>query len=181
MSKELSCSFDMIQTPIPVWTKILELFPIKETDIFFEPFRGTGNLFNQVKNENSEWCEITQGKDIFQYDCSNSQVTILYTNPPYICSIPDKKGKFKQRNAVYFFMEYFMTNLPKLQSIGFIMNMKCFNSFTPKRLKKLNDLGFTISSITMFNCNYWYGLQLFVIFDRNPNTCFKYIEKTFVK
>ena len=74
-----------------------------------------------------------------------------------------------------------MTKLKNLKTIGFIMNMKCFNSLTPKRLKTLNDLGFTISSITLFNCNYWYGLQLFVLFDKNSNTCFKYIEKTFTK
>ena len=49
--------------------------------------------------------------------------------------------------------------------------MKCFNSFTPRRLSKLQKLGFTISSITMFNCNFWFGLNLFVVFDKNDNNC----------
>jgi hypothetical protein len=170
-----------IQTPKNIWEKILELNPINPDEVlFFEPFSGENSLYNQISNENKEWCEVEKGRDIFDYDFENSKVTCIYTNPPYVCSIPNKKGIFKERNAVFFFLEYFMTKLTKLEKIGFIMNMKCFNSLTPKRLKKLNDLGFTISSITMFNCNFWYGIQLFVLFDKNPNTCFKYIEKTFI-
>lgn len=172
-------SFEDIQTPSEVWTKLLELNPIDPDEVFYEPFRGTGNLFNQVTNK-KYWTEITEGKDVFDFNNKN-EITCIYTNPPYICSIPDKKGNFKEKNAVYFFMEYFITNYPNLKKIGFIMNMKCFNSFTPIRLSKLQKLGFTISSITMFNCNFWFGLNLFVVFDKDDNNCFKFIEKPFTK
>ena len=172
MSEQLSCSFDMIQTPIPVWTKILELFPIKEIDIFFEPFKGDGNLFNQVINENKEWCEITQGKDIFQYDCKNSQVTTLYTNPPFKVELTNKKGETKLKNCVYYFLEHFMTNLPLLVSCGFLMNAKSFQSLTPKRLAKLNELGFYIHNVVCINIQKWYGLYYFVLFKKEPNKLF---------
>ena len=173
-------SYEEIQTPFDVWFDLLRLNPIDKDAVFFEPFKGLGNLYNQVETNKKYWCEITKGKDVFDFEFKD-EIEIIYTNPPYLCSIPNKKGIFKERNAVYFFMEYFMTNYRNLKKIGFIMNQKCFSSFTPKRLKKLNDLGFTISTMTLFNCNYWFGLQYFVVFDKNENTCYKYIEKTFLK
>ena len=169
-----------IQTKPDVWTKLLELNPIDANDVVLEPFKGIGNLYNQIDTNKKYWCEIEEGKNIFDFE-DKHLITTIYTNPPYRCSIPNKKGIFKERNAVYFFMEYFMTNYPNLKKIGFIMNQKCFSSFTPKRLKKLQDLGFSISTLTLFNCNYWYGLQYFVIFNKEENTCYKYIEKTFIK
>lgn len=172
-------SFKDIQTPTEVWSKILEQNPIALDEIFYEPMAGLNSLYDQVTNKKYR-TEITEGLDVFDFD-KKDEITCIYTNPPYICSIPDKKGNFKEKNAVYFFMEYFMTHYLNLKKIGFIMNMKCFNSFTPIRLSKLKKLGFTISSITMFNCNFWFGLNLFVVFDKNDNNCFKFIEKPFTK
>ena len=171
-----------IQTPPDVWSKILELNPIDVDDAFYEPFAGMNSLYDQITNKKYR-TEITDGLDVFDFDFDNHQdVSVIYTNPPYFSSIPDKKGNFKERNAVYFFLEFFMIKFKNLKKIGFIMNMKCFNSLTPKRLKKLNDLGFTISSMTMFNCNYWYGIQIFIVFEKNnTGNCFKYIEKTFTQ
>jgi hypothetical protein len=179
--KKKELSYESIQTPIDVWKKILELNPINPDNVFFEPFAGENTLYNLIPNENKDWCEIERGRNIFDYDFENSKVEIVYTNPPYVCEIPDKKGNMKTRNAVYYFLEMLMTKLTNLKQIGFIMNMSCFNSITPKRLEKLKALGFTISSITMFNCSYWYGLQLFVLFDKNSNTCFKHIDKVFTE
>jgi hypothetical protein len=173
-------SYDQIQTPKLVWEKLLELNPIDKNAVFFEPFSGENSLYDQVDCVVKNWCEITKGKDIFFFEFKD-EIEVIYTNPPYLCSIPNKKGIFKERNAVYFFMEYFMTNYRNLKKIGFIMNQKCFSSFTPKRLKKLNDLGFTISTMTLFNCNFWFGLHYFVVFDKEPNSCYKYIEQTFLK
>jgi len=169
-----------IQTPTDVWIKLLELNPIDANDIFYEPFSGEDSLFNLIHTNKKYSTEITKGTNVFDFK-EKDLIDVIYTNPPYLCSIPNKNGVFKEKNAVYFFMEYFMTNYPNLKKIGFIMNQKCFSSFTPKRLKKLQDLGFSISTMTLFNCNYWYGLQYFVIFNKEANTCYKYIEKTFIK
>ena len=169
-----------IQTPIDVWTELLRLHPLDKENIFYEPFCGEGSLYDQVDCSIKYSTEITKGTNVFDFK-EKDEIEVIYTNPPYLCLIPNKKGVFKERNAVYFFMEYFMTNYPNLKKIGFIMNQKCFSSFTPKRLKKLQDLGFSISTMTLFNCNYWYGLQYFVVFNKDENTCYKYIEKTFIK
>ena len=178
----MNLSYNDIQTPKEVWTEILNRCPIHDDEVFYEPFAGEKSLYNQVLTNKKYYTEINEDLDVFNFDYKlNNDITTIYTNPPYKCNIPDKKGNIKPRNAVYYFLAYFMTHFVSLKKIGFIMNMKCFNSITPKRLKKLNDFGFTISSITMFNCDFWYGLQLFVLFDKQPNICFKYIENVFRK
>lgn len=178
----MSCSYLEIQTPVDVWESILKLHPVDPHEIFFEPFAGENSLYDQVECLEKHWTEITRGKCVFQFDKElTNRITCIYTNPPYMCPLKDKKGNIKVRNAVYYFLEYFMTHFVSLERIGFIMNMACFSSLTPKRLEKLKQLGFTISNIVTFNCNYWYGLQLFVLFDKKGSKCFQHIEKTFLR
>lgn len=173
----MSLKYEEIQTPVDVWQSILDLNPIEEDDIFFEPFCGEGNLYNLITNT-KEWCEITKGKDIFDYDFENSNVTTIYSNPPFKCILPN--GKYK--NCVYYFFELFMSKLTRLKKIGFLMNAKSFQSITPKRMARLNELGFYVSSITMLNCNYWYGLYYFILFEKQPtNNLIKVIKTTFTK
>lgn len=164
-----SCSYDMIQTPKNVWQHIMQLFPTKDTDIFFEPFKGNGNLYDIINCE-KEWCELSQGKDIFDYDYETSKVTKLYTNPPFKAMIPTNKKK-AYKNCVYFFLEYFMMHLPLLDEIGFLMNAKSFQSLTPKRLHKLNELGFYVHHVVCLNIQKWFGLYYFVLFKKEKNNC----------
>jgi hypothetical protein len=174
------CSFDDIQTPIDVWQKILELNPIDNDAIFYEPFKGTGNLYNQITNK-KYWSEITENKDVFDFENKN-EITCIYSNFPFKCMIPNKKGEMKYKNAGYYFLEYFIDNYPNLKTLGSLMSSKLFNALTPKRLKKLADKGFTIKSITCFNCTYWYNIYYFVLFEKNTNNDFiKVIEKTFTQ
>jgi hypothetical protein len=173
-------NFEDIQTPTDVWSKLLELNPIDDDAIFYEPFKGVGNLYNLVTNK-KYWTEITEGKDVFDFD-KKDEITCIYSNFPFKCNIPNKKGELKYKNAGYFFLEYFADNYPNLDTIGTLVSSKIFNSFTPKRLKKLQDKGFTIKSMTCLNCNYWYSTYYFVLFERNTNNDFiKIIDKTFTK
>jgi hypothetical protein len=181
MSKE-KLSYDAIQTPPDVWSEILKLNPINPDEVFLEPFCGEGSLYNQVTCENKQWCEITQGRDVFDYDFENSDVTCIYTNSPFKADIPNKKGEIKYKNAVYFFIEYFMTRLKHLKTIGFLLSSKCFYSLTPNRLNKLSNLGFTISNITVLNTNYWYSTYYFIVFTKDATNKFvKIIPKTFTE
>lgn len=171
-----------IQTPIPIWDKLLELNPVSSEDVFFEPFSGEGNLFNLIKNDNKEFCEITKCKDIFDYDFESSKVSVVYSNPPFKADIPDKKGNKKYKNCVYYFLEMLMTRLKHLKKIGFLINAKSFCSLTPIRLAKLEKLGFSISNITIINTDVWYGCYYFVCFEKEQtNKPIKIIEKVFKK
>ncbi len=175
-----SCSYEDIQTPPDVWQKILELCPVPEDAVFYEPFKGEGSLYNQITNK-KYWTEITEGKDVFDFESKN-EVTCIYSNFPFKCLIPNKKGELKYKNAGYYFLEYFADNYPNLNTLGTLVSSKIFNSFTPKRLKKLQDKGFTIKSITCLNCDYWYNIYYFVLFEKNTNNDFiKIIDKVFTK
>jgi hypothetical protein len=174
------CTYSEIQTPPDVWEEILKLNPIDENDVFFEPFCGEGSLYNQVTNK-KYFTEITQGKDVFDFD-KHDEITCIYSNFPFKAMIPNKKGIKSYKNCGYYFLEYFIQNYPNLKTLGTLVSSKIFNSFTPKRLKKLADKGFTIKSMTCLNCNYWYGLYYFILFEKNTKNDFiKIIDKTFIK
>jgi hypothetical protein len=180
MSKE-KLDYMAIQTDPSIWTKLLELNPIHPDEVFLEPFSGENSLFDQVDTNNKQWCEITKGRDIFDYDFANSDVTVLYTNPPFKSDIPNKKGIKSYKNCVFFFLEYFMKNLKHLKTIGFLINAKSFCSLTPNRLHKLEQLGFSISNITVLNTTLWYGCYYFILFEsRQTNKFIKIIPKTFI-
>jgi len=172
-----TCCYDMIQTPIPVWEHILELFPLNADDIFFEPFKGDGNLYELI-NCQKEWCELILQKDIFDYDFKNSKVTKLYTNPPFKAMIGNGDSR-KYKNCVFYFLEKFIIELPLLKEIGFLINAKSFQSFTPKRLTKLNKLGFYIHNVVCLNIQKWYGLYYFILFKKGQNDLFVPIWKYF--
>ena len=171
-----------IQTDPSIWSKLLELNPINPDEVFYEPFSGENSLFNQVQTNKKYWTEIERGRDVFDYDFDNSDVTCIYTNSPFKCDIPNKKGIKSYKNCIFYFLELFMTRLKHLKTIGFLMSSKCFYSLTPNRLNKLSNLGFTISDITVLNTNYWYSTYYFIVFTKDATNKFvKIIPKTFTE
>jgi len=169
-----TCSYEDIQTPIEVWKEILTKFPINENDIFFEPFKGEGNLYNQLTSNKKEYCEIKEDKNIFDYNFVDSKVTTIYTNPPFKCLVPitnKKKGivQWKYKNCVYYFLHLFMTKCTHLHTVGFLINEKSFVSLTPKRLHELTKLGFYIHQIGVLNIQKWFGRYFFVLFKKSPS------------
>ena len=68
---------DCVQTPIELADMIVRRF--KPTGRILEPCKGDGN-FLKVLPANTEWCEILEGKDFFDY---NDSVDWIITNPPY--------------------------------------------------------------------------------------------------
>lgn len=72
---------DSVMTPSHIAAMVVEHF--NPTGKILEPARGTGNFFNILPN--ADWCEITEGKDFFEY---KNRVDWIITNPPY--SIYDK-------------------------------------------------------------------------------------------
>jgi hypothetical protein len=156
----------MIQTPEPVWTKLLELCPVEKHEFFYEPFKGDGNLYNQINTTNKEWSEIMQGRDVFDFP-ADVPITTIFTNPPFKTELTNKKGIKKLKNCVYYFIEYFILKFVSLKRIGFLMNAKSFESLTPKRLQRLSSLGFDISKIIVLNIQCWFGRYYFLVFERN--------------
>lgn len=68
---------DVVFTPEWLAEKIVNMFPI--TGSVLEPCKGEG-AFLKYLPKNTEWCEITEGKNYYDY---NKKVDWLVTNPPY--------------------------------------------------------------------------------------------------
>lgn len=68
---------DVVFTPDWLAKQICEMFPI--TGKVLEPCKGEG-VFLQYLPPNSDWCEITEGKNFYDY---NEKVNWIVTNPPY--------------------------------------------------------------------------------------------------
>ena len=69
-------SDDVVMTPEDLAIKLIEHF--KPQGKGLEPCRGTGNIWNHL--DNADWCEITEGKDFFDY---SEHVDYIFTNPPW--------------------------------------------------------------------------------------------------
>lgn len=95
-------SYEFIQTAIPVWTELLKLNPIDKDAIFLEPFKGHGNLYNLIDTNKKYYCEIEEGKDIFNFE-HKDEITTILTNPPFKSFIINKKGQMVYKNAIFFF------------------------------------------------------------------------------
>ncbi len=176
-----TCSYQDIQTPKDVWSKLIEMHPIDQTEIFLEPFAGDRTLYDQITNTEKHHAEITEGKDIFDLDEEiKNKVTIIYTNPPFKTNII-YKNKLVYKNAVYYLLEYFMKEYRNLHKVAFLINAKSFTSLTPSRLSKLDRLGYQLTKLTILNTNYWYGVYYFVIFEKKQSSCVSYIAQTFTQ
>jgi hypothetical protein len=73
----ISTAADLVMTPPKVAELIVQHF--NPSGSVLEPAKGTGNILRFLPNT-ADWCEITEGKDFFDYD---KKVDWIITNPPY--------------------------------------------------------------------------------------------------
>ena len=68
-------SDDVVMTPIKLAKRLVEYFNPQGEGL--EPCCGTGNILKFL--EYADWCEISKGKDFFDY---TKKVDYIFTNPP---------------------------------------------------------------------------------------------------
>jgi hypothetical protein len=68
---------DVVFTPDKIAKQIVDMFDIKGSVL--EPCSGEGAFLRYLPKD-TEWCEITKGRDFFDY---NIKVDWIVTNPPY--------------------------------------------------------------------------------------------------
>lgn len=68
---------DVVMTPEYIAKTLVDYF--NPTGIVLEPCKGTGNILKYLP-ENSPWCELSEGKDFFDY---NEKVDWIFSNPPW--------------------------------------------------------------------------------------------------
>jgi len=146
-------------TPEELCKKLIAMVPYEAEDSFYEPFKGSGNFFNNFPDGCvKEWSEIDEGRD---YMNNNQVYDHIITNPPF---------RIDGKNAIIGIITKLLNQSSK--SVNILMNLKCFNSLTPLRLDGFYKMGWRIKRIHICNIKKWFGRYYYVQFTRNPPSDF---------
>lgn len=118
-------SDDVVMTPEDLAKKLVEHF--NPQGFGLEPCKGTGNILKHLKN--ADWCEITEGKDFFEY---NNKVDYIFTNPPWSQIRKFLKHSYEIADDIY--MLFTINHL-----------------WTKARLRDMKDASFGIKEICTFS------------------------------
>lgn len=118
-------SDDVVMTPIDLAERLVRHFEPKGKGL--EPCCGSGNILRFL--DNADWCEITKGKDFFDY---NGKVDYIFTNPPF-----SKIRAFLQKSMEVADNIYFLFTINHL--------------WTKARLRDIAEQGFGIAEICIFD------------------------------
>jgi hypothetical protein len=111
--------------------------------LWLDPFKATGNYYNQFPTDNKDWCEITENKDFFCYQRDTTQELICCSNPPYSLINPILK------------------KLIELQPIT-INLLIGINNLTTKRMEMMENAGYYINKLLFCKVHKWFGMSVIV-------------------
>ena len=163
-------------TPSVIAADILSIVPSCEGDTFYEPFRGDGAFYEAMPSPKS-YTEIEEGTDFFDHHLKHDWII---TNPPFRI-IVNADSKPTSRTEVELGdgqkrVNGFIPCVDKALSLankgaGFLVNHKCMNTLTNKRLNDWYDLGFSISRIKVYEIKKWFGRYFFILFEKDSESC----------
>ena len=58
----------------------IDMIETNANDVWFDPFKNTGNYYNQFPTTNKVYTEILEDKDFFEFE---GDVDVICSNPPY--------------------------------------------------------------------------------------------------
>ena len=140
---------DVFITPLILAKRHIDMIDYMDTDIWFDPFKNSGNYFNQFPNDNKEWTEILEGRDFLEF---NKPVDIICSNPPY--SIIDIV--FKKCREL------------KPRVISMLIGQ---GNLTTRRIEMMNDEGYGLYKLRMLKVQKWYGMSYIVHFEKDKPNC----------
>jgi len=147
--KNRSKANDVFLTPLSLAKKHIDLIEFVDSDIWYDPFKNSGNYYNQFPNDNKLWSEILEGEDFFDF---TTEVDIICSNPPY-----------SMINQV---LEKSVSLNPRI--ISYLIGM---GNLTTKRIENMNNWGYGLKSMTMLKVNEWYGMSFIVTFEKETENC----------
>lgn len=142
-------------TPIDLCNTQIRMIEYKEQDKWLDPFKNTGNYYNNFPTTNKDWTEILEGKDFFEY---KEPCDIICSNPPY--SMIDRV------------LEHSVSLNPRV--ISYLIGL---NNLTAKRIEYMNGKGYGISNIHMCKVFKWFGMSVIVVFEKNRDNIISYDRK----
>jgi hypothetical protein len=143
---------DVFITPVALAKTHIDMIKSIPTDVWLDPFKNSGNYYNQFPTENKEYTELLEGKDFFDY---TTKVDVICSNPPYsmIDNVLEHSVKLEPRVISYL--------------IG-------VNNLTSKRIEYLEKNGYNITKLHMCKVYKWYGMTLIVVFEKNKPSIITY-------
>lgn len=163
---EKDATYYLHQTPVELARDLIPLLPIVPTDRLYEPFRGEGAFYDSFPEENPKhWTEITEGRD---YETDTTDYDWVITNPPFCLMSNGKKV-----NSFWFLLDYFSQRAKK--GIAFLANDRCFSSLTPKRIKLLEDRGWSITKMIVSSVKKWRGRYYLFVIEKKESTTFRFL------
>jgi len=131
---------------------LLKLIPFEKGDKVVDAGSGKNKVWYNLLPDYIEKyeCEIEDGCDFLKWDI---KVDWTIGNPPY--------------HSGWQFFEKAMEISNK--GIAFLLSIRGFNMFTPRRLEKLKKKGFYLNKIHIVSDKRWYGRYYFVIFMKKEN------------
>ena len=167
---EKDTTYYLHQTPHALANDLMKFLPLLPTDRLYEPFKGEGAFYNAYPEANPKhWTEITEGRD---YEANTTTYDWVITNPPFCLMTKGKKV-----NAFWYLLDYFTQRAEK--GVAFLANDRCFSSLTPKRLKLLEERGWSITKTVISSIKKWRGRYYFFIVEKKPSSTFSFLETNY--
>mgnify|MGYP003677042100 FL=1 len=146
--KKRNTANDIFITPLDLAKKAISLIEYEDSDIWYDPFKNTGNYYNQYPNDNKLYSEILEDKDFFDFE---EHIDIICSNPPYsiIDNVIKKSIDLKPRVINY------------LIGVG---------NLTARRLEMFENAGYGLTKIHMCKVYKWYGMSFIVQFEKDKES-----------
>jgi hypothetical protein len=145
---------DVFYTPKSVALEMIEMCNITPDMSVLDPCRGGGIFYNNLPECKKDWCEITEGKDFFDY---KERVDLVISNPPY--SIWTK------------WLDHTCEITDKFCYIIGVMNL------TDTRIRELHAKGFGITAVRYLKVDWWFSHSIIMIVERNKPSIITASEK----
>lgn len=146
--KKRNTANDIFITPLELAKKAISMIEYKATDIWYDPFKNTGNYYNQYPNDHKLYSEILEGKDFFEFE---ENIDIICSNCPYsiMDNVIKKSIDLKPRVINY------------LIGVG---------NLTARRLEMFENAGYGLTKLHMCKVFKWYGMSFIVQFEKDKES-----------
>ena len=112
---------------------------VSEEDRWYDPFKNSGNYYNQFKTENKDWAEILEDRDFFTYE--PEKIDVICSNPPYsmITKVLQRTIELQPKVVSYLLLAHHITSM---------------------RLEMMEKAGYSLQDMHIFKVYKWYGMSL---------------------
>lgn len=147
-------------TPKEITQELIKDINFNQNDFTLEPCKADGSFYDLIPYE-KDWCEIEQGRDIFDYDFGDKLFSKIITNPPY-------KDNITNKNIGWDFIKKCLDLCT--DECWLLLNHTFFNGLTPKRLNDIKQKGFNLCFIRILNIKKWYGRYYWICLSKNKKS-----------